>query len=99
MTLPRDSTADRQRWQMLQSMDSGVQIVTIEIMVLDTIADDSGAILAKDSADNLYVDTQPVLYQGQPVPQAFFGHTVVGVRVQLVAWIQVIQRMPCCYSL
>ena len=58
---------------------SGVQIVTIEIMVLDTIADDSGAILAKDSADNLYVDTQPVLYQGQPVPQAFFGHTVVGV--------------------
>jgi hypothetical protein len=58
---------------------SGVQIVTIEIMVLDTIADDSGAILAKDSADNLYVNTQPVLYQGQPVPQAFFGHTVVGV--------------------
>ena len=52
---------------------------TFQIMVLDTIADDSGAILAKDSADNLYVDTQPVLYQGQPVPQAFFGHTVVGV--------------------
>ena len=52
---------------------------TFQIMVLDTIADDSGAILAKDSADNLYVNTQPVLYQGQPVPQAFFGHTVVGV--------------------
>ena len=52
---------------------------TFQIKVLDSIADDSGAILAKDSADNLYVNTQPVLYQGQPVPQVLFGHTVVGV--------------------
>ena len=54
---------------------------TFQVMVLDSIADDSGAILAKDSVDNLYVDTQPVIYQGQPVPQAFFGHTVVGVDI------------------
>ena len=58
---------------------SGAQIITIEIMVFDTIANDSGVILAKDRADNLYVDTQPVIYQGQPVPQSFLGHTVVGV--------------------
>ena len=61
------------------SNGSGVQIITIEIMVLDTIANVSGVILAKDSADNLYVDTHPVIYQGQSVPQSFFGHTVVGV--------------------
>ena len=61
--------------------ESGAHIITIEIMVFDTIADDSGVILAKDNADNLYVDTQPVIYQGQPVPQSFFGHTVVGVDV------------------
>ncbi len=60
---------------------SGVQNITIEIMVFETIANDSGVILAKDSADNLYVNTQPVLYQGQPVPQAFFGHTVIGVDI------------------
>ena len=59
--------------------ESGAHIITIEIMVFDTIADDSGVILAKDNADNLYVDTQPVIYQGQPVPQSFFGHTVVGI--------------------
>lgn len=52
---------------------------TFQITVLDVIADVTPAILAKDSAENLYVDTQPVIYQGQPVTQSFFGHTVIGV--------------------
>ena len=52
---------------------------TFQITVLDVIADAASAILAKDSAENLYVNTQPVIYQGQPVTQSFFGHTVIGV--------------------
>ncbi|MDB4365743.1 endo-1,4-beta-xylanase [Pirellulales bacterium] len=52
---------------------------TFQITVLDVIADATPAILAKDSAENLYVNTQPVIYQGQPVTQSFFGHTVIGV--------------------
>ena len=52
---------------------------TFQITVLDVIADATSAILAKDSAENLYVNTQPVIYQGQPVTQSFFGHTVIGV--------------------
>ena len=50
-----------------------------QITVLDVIADAVPAILAKDSTDNLYVNTYPVIYQGQPMPQAFFGYTVIGV--------------------
>ena len=52
---------------------------TFQITVLDVIADATPAILAKDSAENLYINTQPVIYQGQSVTQSFFGHTVIGV--------------------
>jgi hypothetical protein len=61
------------------SEDNGTVQQTFQVMVLEVLAATAPAILAKDSADNLYVDTQPVIYQGQPVPQSFFGHTVVGV--------------------
>ena len=61
------------------SEDNGIVQQTFQVMVLEVLAATAPAILAKDSADNLYVDTQPVIYQGQPVPQSFFGHTVVGV--------------------
>jgi GH35 family endo-1,4-beta-xylanase len=50
-----------------------------QITVLDVIADAASTILAKDSSDNLYINTYPVIYQGQPMPQSFFGYTVIGV--------------------
>ena len=50
-----------------------------QITVLDVIANAGPASLAKDSTDNLYVNTYPVIYQGQPMQQAFFGYTVIGV--------------------
>ena len=59
--------------------NNGTVQQTFQVMVLDVIADATLAILSKDSAENLYVNTQPVIYQGQSVPKSFFGHNVVGV--------------------
>ena len=45
----------------------------VEVNVLEVISNQGSAILAKDSSDSLYVNTQPVIYNQQQVPQAFFG--------------------------
>ena len=50
----------------------------VEVNVLEVISNQGSAILAKDSTKNLYVNTQPVIYNQQQVPQAFFGSSVVG---------------------
>ena len=50
----------------------------VEVNVLEVISNQGSAILAKDSTENLYVNTQPVIYNQQQVPQAFFGSSVVG---------------------
>ena len=50
----------------------------VEVTVLQIISNSGSAILAKDSSESLYVNTQPVIYNQQQVPQAFFGSSVVG---------------------
>ena len=49
----------------------------VEVNVLEIISNQGSAILAKDSSESLYVNTQPVIYNQQQVPQAFFGSSVV----------------------
>ena len=49
----------------------------VEVNVLEIISNQGSAVLAKDSSDSLYVNTQPVIYNQQQVPQAFFGSSVV----------------------
>ena len=49
----------------------------VEVNVLEVISNQGSAILAKDSSDSLYVNTQPVIYNEQQVPQVFFGSSVV----------------------
>ena len=51
---------------------------SFQVTVLEVIASASSVVLAKDSSQNLYVDTKPVTYNQQQVPQDFFGSTVVG---------------------
>ena len=50
----------------------------VKVNVLEIISNQGSAILAKDSSESLYVNTQPVIYNQQQVPQAFFGSSVVG---------------------
>jgi hypothetical protein len=50
---------------------------SFQVTVLEVIASTSSVVLAKDSFQNLYVDTKPVTYNQQPVPQEFFGSTVI----------------------
>ena len=50
----------------------------IEVNVLEVISNQGSAILAKDSSESLYVNTQPVIYNEQQVPQAIFGSSVIG---------------------
>jgi hypothetical protein len=50
---------------------------SFQVTVLEVIASTSSAVLAKDSFQNLYVDTKPVTYNQQQVPQEFFGSTVI----------------------
>ena len=49
----------------------------VEVNVLEIISNQNSAILAKDSSDSLYVNTQPVIYNQQQVPEAIFGSSVV----------------------
>ena len=49
----------------------------VEVTVLQIISNSGSTILAKDSSDSLYVNTQPVIYNQQQVPQAIFGSSVV----------------------
>ena len=49
----------------------------VEVTVLQIISNSGSAILAKDSSESLYVNTQPVIYNQQQVPQAIFGSSVV----------------------
>ena len=50
----------------------------VEVNVLEVISNQGSVILAKDSSESLYVNTQPVIYNQQQVPQAIFGSSVVG---------------------
>ena len=50
----------------------------VEVTVLEVVSNSGSAILAKDSSGSLYVNTQPVIYNQQQVPQAIFGSSVVG---------------------
>ena len=49
----------------------------VEVNVLEVISSQGSAILAKDSSESLYVNTQPVIYNQQQVPQTIFGSSVV----------------------
>ena len=51
---------------------------SFQVTVLEIIAFANLHVLAKDSSTNLYVDTKPVTYNQQQVPQEFFGSTVIG---------------------
>ena len=51
---------------------------SFQVTVLEVIASASSVVLAKDSSQHLYVDTKPITYNQQQVPQDFFGSTVIG---------------------
>ena len=57
--------------------DNGHATHQIEVNVLEVISNQGSAILAKDSSESLYVNTQPVIYNQQQVPEAIFGSSVV----------------------
>ena len=57
--------------------DNGHATHQVEVNVLEVISNQGSAILAKDSSESLYVNTQPVIYNQQQVPEAIFGSSVV----------------------
>ncbi|HBU36303.1 MAG TPA: hypothetical protein DEB70_00720 [Planctomycetaceae bacterium] len=50
----------------------------VEVNVLEVISNQGSAILAKDSTENLYANTQPVTYQEQQVQTNIAGFVAIG---------------------
>ena len=67
-----------QTMTLLLAEDNRQATHQVEVTVLEIVSNQGSAILAKDSSDSLYVNTQPVIYNEQQVPQAIFGSSVVG---------------------